>query len=335
MSDSTESIILVTVITATVPAILGIIIWYFKLKYNASVEQRKADADRIYKEQQETAKKELTEQMERYALKIKEFYYPIYIRLVANEQAYRKVIGPRNSNTIPIKIRRAIMKNEILIAHEHIIKIIIDHAHMVEGDSELLHEFIKYTQHVAVLKTIFSVKGCDVSAKDLGSPYPTTLLPTLHNRFMTDSKIYNDLIGYTVYRDNSLLNIQDTVKNVISTHRMNIHDDDSESGYTNTTEDYRSYRRDSATTIDYVPSVARSRCEDVSLNESVGDRTIDITSLSKMRESLVKWDRVKLMRRRTKDSSPDNMYNSSPSVNDNYSVGGDVIQAPGTGYLTE
>ncbi len=373
MSDSTESIILVTVITATVPAIFGLVIWYFKSKYNERNEDRKLEADRMYSDQQETAKKELNEQINRYAMKIKDFYYPIYIRLVANEQAYRKVIGPRASQTIPLKIRKTIMQREILTTHEQIIKIIIENAHMVEGDSTLLYEFIKYTQHVAVLKTIYHIKNCDISAKDLGSFYPESLLPTLHNRFMRDSKTYNELIGYTVYQDNTLLSsIQDpsmTIKNVLTIAKMATMNDDSiTSGTrTHTTESSddrfnKSVSRSESPPINHEHNSSiwdrrNIRTPTSTCEETIGDRSMDISSLSKMRDATSRWEDVmKVTTKRRKlhinrsgsnrkrsskrsskaNSINDAIYNSTPpSHNITNNSDEDIPKSPPREYLTE
>lgn len=206
---STENIIIVTVVSTAIPAIIGLFVWYFKTKYTSYMNKLQTERDHKLEIIEEKRKKEINEQVERYRDKIKLFYYPIYIRLTANEHAYRKIIGPRRSETMPHKVRRHILKHEILPAHLAIIQLFKDYGYMIEGDAELLDQFIKFTHHVSVLKTIHNMEDINISARDVGSEYPTRLLPVLHDRFMVDTHKYNELMGYTVYQDNILLRITD------------------------------------------------------------------------------------------------------------------------------
>lgn len=204
MNDS-ETVILITVITVALPSILGVVIWYIKTKFTFAIDLRRIAEEKLKTETEEKHKLDIAVQVKRYEHKIKDFYYPIYIRLVAGEHAYKKVIGPRRTNTISTDIRRLLLKQEIMPAHEKIIEIYTNNAYMIEGDNTLLYEFIKFAQHLAVLKSIHKTKNDHISARELGAPYPTNLLPVLHDRFMRDSQDYNKLVGHIIYKNDLLI----------------------------------------------------------------------------------------------------------------------------------
>ncbi len=300
MNDS-ETVILITVITVSIPSILGIIIWYIKTKFTMAVETRKIAEERLKTEADEKRKKDVDVQIKRYESKIKDFYYPIYIRLVAGENAYKKVIGPRRTNTISSDIRRLLLKQEIMPAHEKIIEIYTNNAYMIEGDNILLYEFIKFAQHLAVLKSIHKTKNDHISARELGSPYPTTLLPVLHDRFMRDSQCYNKLVGHNIYKNEvinkSSLNLLDRLtspqKQGYSNKSNSIKSDED---YTNSTTDSISkmYVKESPPRKFMTPKYYRNTCspaesktdrinyltQDLSQSQS----TIDINKLSEQIE---------------------------------------------------
>jgi hypothetical protein len=92
---------------------------------------------------------------------------------------------------------KAIEKDFILKNHQEIVEIIESKIHLAENSAnskELIDELLKYIKHVAVYKTIRSIKELQkFNPIDLNEPFPQKVFPLIENNFRELQKRYENL----------------------------------------------------------------------------------------------------------------------------------------------
>lgn len=100
-------------------------------------------------------------------------------------------------NVLPEAASEAIEKNFILNNHQEIVAIVESKIHLV-GDfansKELINELLKYIKHVAVYKTIRSIKELQrFNPIDLNEPFPEKIFPLVEKNFRELQNRYENL----------------------------------------------------------------------------------------------------------------------------------------------
>ncbi|BAB73404.1 hypothetical protein ACN23B_07225 [Anabaena sp. FACHB-709] len=119
---------------------------------------------------------------------ISEFYWPIYLRLEKDNVMWKRIksLSPEQ-NVLPEAASDAIEKEFILKNHQEMVEIIESKIHLAENannSKDLINELLKYIKHVAVYKTIRSVKELQtINPVDLNEPFPDKLFPMIESNF--------------------------------------------------------------------------------------------------------------------------------------------------------
>ncbi|MBW4642118.1 MAG: hypothetical protein KME23_03725 [Goleter apudmare HA4340-LM2] len=129
---------------------------------------------------------------------ISEFYWPIYLRLEKDNVMWKRVksLSPEE-NVLPEAASETIEKEFILKNHQEIVEIIESKIHLAENannSKDLINELLKYIKHVAVYKTIRSVKELQIfNPLDLNEPFPDKLFPMIESNFRELQNRYESL----------------------------------------------------------------------------------------------------------------------------------------------
>jgi hypothetical protein len=119
---------------------------------------------------------------------ISEFYWPIYLRLEKDNVMWKRIksLSPEK-NVLPEAASVAIEKEFILKNHQEIVEIIESKIHLAENatnSKDLINELLSYIKHVAVYKTIRSVKELQrFNPVDMNEPFPEQLFPLIERNF--------------------------------------------------------------------------------------------------------------------------------------------------------
>lgn len=129
---------------------------------------------------------------------ISEFYWPIYLRLEKDNVMWKRIKSlSSEKNVLPEAASEAIEKDFILKNHQEIVEIIESKIHLAENSAnskELIDELLKYIKHVAVYKTIRSIKELQkFNPIDLNEPFPQKIFPLIENNFRELRKRYESL----------------------------------------------------------------------------------------------------------------------------------------------
>lgn len=129
---------------------------------------------------------------------ISEFYWPIYLRLEKDNVMWKRIKSlSSEKNVLPEAASDAIEKEFILKNHQEIVEIIESKIHLAENSvngKELTDELLKYIKHVAVYKTIRSIKELQrFNPIDLNEPFPKKVFPLIENNFRELQKRYDTL----------------------------------------------------------------------------------------------------------------------------------------------
>lgn len=120
---------------------------------------------------------------------ISEFYWPIYLRLEKDNVMWKRIksLSPEQNVVLPEAASDVIEKEFILKNHQEIVEIIESKIHLAENatnSKDLINELLKYIKHVAVYKTIRSVKEMQkFNPVDLNEPFPEKLFPLIESNF--------------------------------------------------------------------------------------------------------------------------------------------------------
>ncbi|MEG4285013.1 hypothetical protein QUB68_17955 [Microcoleus sp. A006_D1] len=120
---------------------------------------------------------------------ISEFYWPIYLRLEKDNVMWKRIKSlSSEKNVLPEAASEAIEKEFILKNHQEIVEIIESKIHLAENSNnskELINELLKYIKHVAIYKTIRSIKELQrFNPIDLNEPFPERIHPLIENKFL-------------------------------------------------------------------------------------------------------------------------------------------------------
>jgi hypothetical protein len=137
-------------------------------------------------------------ELEFIARQISEFYWPIYLRLEKDNVMWKRIQSlSSEKNVLPEAASEAIEKDFILKNHQEIVEIIESKIHLAENSAnskELIEELLKYIKHVAVYKTIRSIKELQkINPIDVNEPFPSKLFPLIANNFRECQSRYESL----------------------------------------------------------------------------------------------------------------------------------------------
>lgn len=129
---------------------------------------------------------------------ISEFYWPIYLRLEKDNVMWKRIKSlSSEKNLLPEAASEAIEKEFILKNHQEIVDIIESKIHLAENSNdskELINELLKYIKHVAIYKTIRSIKELQrFNPIDLNEPFPERIHPLIENKFLELQNRYEHL----------------------------------------------------------------------------------------------------------------------------------------------
>jgi hypothetical protein len=167
----------------------------FKNETNEKYRQRQLIAELENQQKQQISELENQIAIARYNAElefiekqISEFYWPIYLRLEKDNVMWTRIksLSPEK-NVLPEAASIAIEKEFILKNHQEIVEIIESKIHLAENTTnskDLINELLKYIKHVAVYKTIRSVKELErFNPVDMNEPFPEKLFPLIENNF--------------------------------------------------------------------------------------------------------------------------------------------------------
>jgi hypothetical protein len=130
---------------------------------------------------------------------ISEFYWPIYLRLEKDNVMWKRIksLSPDKNIVIPEAASDVIEKEFILKNHQEIVEIIESKIYLAENftnTKDLINELLKYIKHVAVYKTIRSIKELqNINPVDLNEPFPEKLFPLIESNFRELQNKYEHL----------------------------------------------------------------------------------------------------------------------------------------------
>lgn len=177
----------------------------FKNETNEKYRQRQliAELENQQKQQITELENQLTvarynTELEFIERQISEFYWPIYLRLEKDNMMWKRIKSLNAENNIlPEAASEVIEKDFILKNHQEIVEIIESKIHLAEtftNSKELRDELLKYIKHVAVYKTIRSIKELQrFNPVDLNEPFPPNLYPLIESNFRELQKRYESL----------------------------------------------------------------------------------------------------------------------------------------------
>ncbi|MBD2163848.1 hypothetical protein H6G04_05450 [Calothrix membranacea FACHB-236] len=167
----------------------------FKSETNEKYHQRQLIAELEHQQKQQISELENEIAMARHNAElefierqISEFYWPIYLRLEKDNVMWKRIksLSPEQ-NVLPEAASMAIEKEFIIKNHQEIVDIIESKIHLAENSNngkDLINELLKYIKHVAVYKTIRSVKELErFNPVDMNEPFPEKLFPLIESNF--------------------------------------------------------------------------------------------------------------------------------------------------------
>lgn len=177
----------------------------FKNETNEKYHQRQLIAELENQQKQQISELENQLAISRYNAElefierqISEFYWPIYLRLEKDNVMWKRIKSlSAEKNVLPEAASEAIEKDFILKNHQEIVEIIESKIHLA-GDSanskELINELLKYIKHVAIYKTIRSIKELKrFNPIDLNEPFPEKIFSLVENNFRELQNRYENL----------------------------------------------------------------------------------------------------------------------------------------------
>lgn len=167
-------------------------------KFKAETNREYAQKQKIFELEHQLTFSRLNAELEFIERQISEFYWPIYLRLEKDNVMWQRIksLSPSN-DVLPEAASEVIEKEFILKNHQEIVEIIEEKIHLI-GDitnsNELINELLKYIKHVAVYKTLRSVKELQhINPFDLNEPFPAKLFPLINKNFSELQDKYENL----------------------------------------------------------------------------------------------------------------------------------------------
>lgn len=177
----------------------------FKNEINEKYRQKQQIAELENKQNQQILELENQLAVARYNTEIEfiekqlsEFYWPIYLRLEKDNVMWKRIKSlSSDKNVLPEAASKIIEKDFIIKNHDEIVEIIESKIYLAENltnSKELIQELLKYIKHVAVYKTIRSIKELErFNPIDLNEPYPEKLFLLIENNFKELQNKYESL----------------------------------------------------------------------------------------------------------------------------------------------
>lgn len=172
---------------------------------NKRFEKFKAETNREYSQKQKIFELEnqltlsrLNTELEFIERQISEFYWPIYLRLEKDNVMWQRIKSLSSAkNVLPGAASDLIERDFILKNHQEIVEIIESKIHLVGNainSRELINELLQYIKHIAVYKTIRSVKELQrFNPIDFKEPFPEKLFPLIESNFHKLQDTYESL----------------------------------------------------------------------------------------------------------------------------------------------
>ena len=177
----------------------------FKNETNEKYRQRQVIAEmenqqkqRIFELENQIVIARYNAELELIERQISEFYWPIYLRLEKDNVMWKRIksLSP-DKNVIPEAASDVIEKEFILKNHQEIVEIIESKIYLAENltnSKDLINELLQYIKHVAVYKTIRSIKELQkINPVDLNEPFPQKLFPLIESNFRELQNRYEHL----------------------------------------------------------------------------------------------------------------------------------------------
>ncbi|MEM8673769.1 MAG: hypothetical protein AAGF83_07835 [Cyanobacteria bacterium P01_G01_bin.67] len=157
-------------------------------RFRVQIREEQAQRQKIFDLEEQLSVERLNEELKLVERQISEFYWPIYLRLEKDNVMWLRISYLSSSQEVlPQEASNVVEREFLLKNHDEIIEIIESKIHLIGDplDSEdLIEELLKYIKHIAVYKTIRSVKSLEeINPIDLDEPFPKKLFPLIKKNF--------------------------------------------------------------------------------------------------------------------------------------------------------
>ena len=116
---------------------------------------------------------------------LRDFCWPIYIRLKENEATYQILFKGKMDNdtdSVNYKIARFVEKFILMKNHEVIVAITIKYRYLAETDSELEDLLKAYIRHVRIYKALLDNNINKYPGVELEAPFPSKIDAYFYNK---------------------------------------------------------------------------------------------------------------------------------------------------------
>jgi hypothetical protein len=167
-------------------------------KFKVETNRQSAEKQKIFELENQLALNRLNEELELIEKQISDFYWPIYLRLEKDNTMWQRISClSADKNVLPGAASDLIEKEFILKNHQEIVEIVESKIYLagnLASSEELIDELLKYIKHVAVYKTIRSVKELQkLNPISLNEPFPEKLFPLIEKKFHELQEKYEKL----------------------------------------------------------------------------------------------------------------------------------------------
>jgi hypothetical protein len=167
-------------------------------KFKVETNRKSAEKQKIFELENQLALSRLNAELELIEKQISDFYWPIYLRLEKDNTMWQRISClSADKNVLPGAASDLIEKEFILKNHQEIVEIIESKIYLagnLASSEDLIDELLKYIKHVAVYKTIRSVKELQkLNPISLNEPFPENLFPLIEKKFHELQEKYEKL----------------------------------------------------------------------------------------------------------------------------------------------
>lgn len=167
-------------------------------RFRVETNRESAQKQKIFELENQLTFGRLNAELELIERQISEFYWPIYLRLEKDNTMWQRINSLSSArDALPGAASDVIEKEFILKNHQEIVEIIESKIHLagnLASSKELMNELLKYIKHVAVYKTIRSVKELQkLNPITLNEPFPENLFPLIEKNFRELQEKYEKL----------------------------------------------------------------------------------------------------------------------------------------------
>lgn len=167
-------------------------------RFKNEINRENAQKQKIFDLEQQLALTRLNAELELIEKQISDFYWPIYLRLEKDNIMWHRIKSLSSAkDVLPEAASNVIEREFILNNHQEIIDIIESKIHLagnIANNRELMNELLKYIKHIAIYKTIRSVKELyKFNPIDFKEPFPDNLYPLIQRNFYELQDKYESL----------------------------------------------------------------------------------------------------------------------------------------------